>query len=106
MKETIKKTLLSGIGMFALAKERAETVIKEWVEKGELSEKEGRELLDEVLKRSEEARKKLESKIENEIRKIMDKMNLATKEEIQQLEQRINELEAKLPRDPDATPKQ
>ena len=64
-------------------------------EKGEMSEKEGKELIDELLKKSEQARKDLETRVENTVRKVLEKMAVATKEDIDSLSERIKNLEQK-----------
>jgi len=82
MFELIKKTMLTGIGLAAITKDKVEELAKELTEKGEISEKEGKELVDELLKKSEQARKDLETKIEDMVSKVLKKMDLATKKDI------------------------
>jgi len=60
-----------------------------------MSEKEGKELIDELLKKSEQARKDLETKVEDTVRKVLEKMAVATKEDIDSLSERIKNLEQK-----------
>ncbi|MBW1971570.1 MAG: polyhydroxyalkanoate synthesis regulator [Deltaproteobacteria bacterium] len=91
----IKKTLLTGIGLTILTKEKVEEVGKELAKKGKLSEKEGKKLVDDLLKRSEQANKELEEKIENSVRKVVEKLNLASKDDIAKLSQKIEQLEKK-----------
>jgi polyhydroxyalkanoate synthesis regulator phasin len=62
MFDIIKKTMLTGVGLAAMTKDKVEELAKELAEKGKLSEKEGRDLVDELLKKSEQARKDLETK--------------------------------------------
>ena len=68
MFELIKKTMLAGVGLAAVTKDKVEELARELTEKGEMSEKEGRELIDELLKKSEQARKDLETKVEDTVR--------------------------------------
>ncbi|RLA90510.1 MAG: polyhydroxyalkanoate synthesis regulator [Deltaproteobacteria bacterium] len=91
----IKKTLLTGIGLTILTKEKVEEVGKELAKKGKLSEKEGKKLVDDLLKRSEQANKELEEKIEDSVRKVVEKLNLASKDDIAKLSQKIEQLEKK-----------
>jgi len=60
MLELIKKTVLSGVG---LTRDKIEELAKDLTEKGEMSEKEGKELVEELVKKSERAGKDLESKV-------------------------------------------
>ncbi len=93
MKDFVRKTLLSGIGVMTLAKEKIEAAVGELVEKGEMSEREGRDLLEELKHRSEETRKHLEEKIDTQVRKVIDKMGLAKKDDLDRLAARIEQLE-------------
>ena len=97
MFDLIKKTMLIGIGLAAMTKEKAEELAKELIEKGELSEKEGKELVDEMLKKSEQAGKDLETKIEGVVQKALGKMDLASKKDVSQLAAKIERLEKKEP---------
>ena len=93
MFDLIKKTLLTGVGLAVLTKDKVEDLARELVRKGELSEKEGKELIDDLLKRSEQARKDLETTIDRLVREAVERLNLATKEDVAQLVARISRLE-------------
>ena len=95
MFELIKKTMLAGVGLAAVTKDKVEELARELTEKGEMSEKEGKELIDELLKKSEQARKDLETKVEDTVRKVLEKMAVATKGDIDSLLERIKNLEQK-----------
>lgn len=97
MLDLIKKSLLTGIGLAALSKDKIETLAKALTEKGELSEKEGRDLMDDLMKKSEQARKEFKTKVEDIVKNVLGKMNLATKDDItslnKKLDKKINDLE-------------
>ena len=95
MFELIKKTMLAGVGLAAVTKDKVEELARELTEKGEMSEKEGKEIIDELLKKSEQDRKDLETKVEDTVRKVLEKMAVATKEDIDSLSERIKNLEQK-----------
>ena len=95
MFELIKKAMLAGVGLAAVTKDKVEELARELTEKGEMSEKEGKELIDELLKKSEQARKDLETKVEDTVLKVLGKMAVATKEDIDSLSERIKNLEEK-----------
>ncbi|MBW2003699.1 MAG: polyhydroxyalkanoate synthesis regulator [Deltaproteobacteria bacterium] len=95
MLDLIKKTILTGVGLAAMTKDKVEELAKELTEKGEMTEKEGRELVDELMKKSEQAKKDLETKVENIVEKVLGKMNLASKEDISKIEKRLKRLEKK-----------
>lgn len=92
MNDLLRKVVLTGIGLAALTKEKIEEVVKDVVEKGKLSEKEGKEFVDELLKKSEGAREKVEGQIEKALQATLKKMNLVTRDEFSKLEKQIKQL--------------
>jgi len=96
MLDLIKKTMLTGVGLAAMTKNKVAKLARELAKNGKLSEKEGKKLVDDLLKKSEEARKDLEARIERTAKNTMMKMNLATREDILNLTERIKKLEQAL----------
>lgn len=96
MIELVKKALLTGVGVAALSKEKAEELVKDIVEKGKMTEQEGQKLVDQLLTSSEEARKELQKQIETKVQAALEKMDLAKKSELDALKLEIEELRKKL----------
>ena len=96
MLELIRKGLLTGLGLAAITKDKIEEFVNEAVQRGEVSEKEGRELIDRLLKKSEEARHDLEHKVGDLVRATLEKMNIPAREELERLERRVTELERQM----------
>ncbi|MBW2040214.1 MAG: hypothetical protein JRI46_11620 [Deltaproteobacteria bacterium] len=92
MFDLIKKTMLTGLGLAFLTKDKVEELAKEFVKKGKLSEKEGKEFIDELSKKSEDAKKEVEGKIEKVARDTMKKMNLVTRDDFLKLEKQLKQL--------------
>lgn len=95
MLEYLKKIGLLGIGIAALTREKAEEIVDELVKKGELSSDEGKELVKDLLKKSEDQRKDLAKRIDSEVKKAL-KGIVVPGSDIQKLEKRIEKLEAGL----------
>jgi polyhydroxyalkanoate synthesis regulator phasin len=91
-----RKFLLLGIGALSLTEERLEQIISGMVKKGEISRQEGRDLVQEMLKKISQEKDNLSEKIKKEFDSLMDKVDVPKQSEITELEQRIAELEAKL----------
>ncbi len=91
MLELIKKTLLTGIGLAVVTKDKAESLVKKLVETGELTENEGKDFISSILEKSEDAKKELEEKIEAIVNKVLGTINVATKADIERLEKKIDE---------------
>ena len=92
MFDLLKKTMLTGVGLAGLTKDKIEKLARELAKKGKLSEEEGKKLVDDLSKKSEKARKDLEAQIEKVVKNTMKKMNLATREDILKLTERIKKL--------------
>ncbi len=92
MIELVKKTLLTGVGVAALTKEKIEEVARDFVEKGKMTEQEGRDLVNDLVTRSEESRAELQKVIGEKVESILEKMDLAKKSEVDILKIEIEEL--------------
>ncbi|MBN1276002.1 MAG: phasin family protein [Deltaproteobacteria bacterium] len=95
MIDFIKKGLMTGVGLAVMTKDKIEELVKEIIEKGEISEQEGKELIDKLQRKAEQARRDLEQKIEGIVEKTLEKMNVPTRKDITEMEERIKELEKK-----------
>ena len=92
MFDIIKKTMLSGLEVASLTKEKVGKLSKELVEKGKLTKNEGKKLFSELLKKSADAKKGLNKQIEVTIKNTLKKMNIATKDDIMNLEKKLKAL--------------
>lgn len=100
MIDLIKKALYTGVGLAVLTKEKAEELVHELSQQAKLSEQEGKELFDSLLKQSENARNDLQSKIDETVLAVVKRLNLATKDEVTSLKAKIDELSAKVGQGP------
>lgn len=96
MIDSIKKALLTGVGLAAMSKDRIEEWAKKFAEEAKLAEVEGKKFVEDVLKQSEEARKNAEEQVTKFTKTALDKMGLHTKTEYEDLKKRVEELERKL----------
>jgi polyhydroxyalkanoate synthesis regulator phasin len=95
MVELIKKALYTGIGLAVLTKEKAEELVKELTQQAKLSEQEGKELFDGLLKHSEQARTDLQTRLDETVLVVVKRLNLATKDEVANLKAEVMNLKAK-----------
>jgi len=94
MIDIIKKSLFTGLGLACLTKEKLEELSRDIITKGNLSEKEGKEFLAELMVKSNDARNRLESQVRDTLHETLGKMDLATKDDVEALERKISELAA------------
>jgi polyhydroxyalkanoate synthesis regulator phasin len=102
MVDLIKKAIYTGLGLAVLTKEKAEELVKELSQQAKLSEQEGKELLDGLLKQSEHARHDFQNKVDETVVAVVKRLNLATKDEVAALKAKVEELSAKIGRWPEA----
>ncbi|MCZ6793483.1 MAG: hypothetical protein O7J95_07710 [Planctomycetota bacterium] len=93
MLESMKKTLLAGLGVVAFTKEKLEKLVEELVEKGELSRDQGKKLLKTLLEKGDVEGKNLMQKITQEVERWMSRGPLATRGELRSLQERVSRLE-------------
>jgi len=85
MTSLLEKGLLAGIGLLSMTREKAEKVIDDLSREGELQKGEMKQWVDQLSDRGEEERQALRNLIRDELKKVLDDMGLATKEDIQKL---------------------
>ncbi len=93
MFDFIKKAIFIGAGLASLTAEKIEEAVKEIVNKGDLTEKQGKELLRELKEKSAKARKELGERIDKMIKDTLQKLNIPTRKEVEELKARIEQLE-------------
>jgi polyhydroxyalkanoate synthesis regulator phasin len=93
MMDFVKKGLAFGLGLAVTSKEQVEKLVNEWVKKGELSKEESKEMINQLIQRGEEEKNELKRIIREQLKQMMDQLDVATKEDINRLEQRILNLE-------------
>lgn len=85
-----------GLGAMSLTREKAEKFYEEMLEKGEMSKDEAKQFIEDAIKRGEEERKEIRSMVRDEITDMRKDFSFARKSELEALEARVKELEAKL----------
>ena len=90
MKSLLEKGFLAGIGLLSMTREKAQKVIDELTHEGELQKNEVKEWVDQLSERGEEERQALRKVLRDEMKKVLDEMGLATKEDIQKLVEKLD----------------
>jgi len=85
MKTLLEKGFLAGIGLLSMTRDKAEKIIDELSHEGELQKSEVKQWVDQLSDRGEEERQALRKLIRDELKKVLDEMGLATKDDIQKL---------------------
>ncbi len=96
MFELIKKSIFAGIGAFAATEEKVQELVSDFVEKGKITEQEGKTLINDLQNAVKENREKVSSMIDERITCIMGQLHLATKEDIATINERLARIEQQL----------
>ncbi len=96
MFDLIKKTMLMGVGLAVMSKEKAEAMAKDIAENAKLSSEKGQEFVDEVVGKSEKMRQELEETVQRIVNESLKRTDLPTRDDLAQLRARIDELEHNL----------
>ncbi|WP_310599376.1 phasin-related domain-containing protein [Desulfobulbus sp.] len=93
MMEFVKNAFYAGIGAAFLTKEKIEELKGELIEKGKMSQEEGKQFVDDLLRKSEKAKDQLDLWLNKRVEDRIKQLNLATKDEIAELQRKIEELQ-------------
>ena len=94
--DILRTPVLASVGAFSVAEEGVENFVKDIIERGEASEKEGRKVIRDFQKRTRKNRKDLEKGIDERIEKTLKAFRLPTKRDVETLERKIDQLEKKV----------
>ena len=91
-----EKFLLAGLGGAVMARERAGKLVSELAEKGEIKKGDAAKLVDDLLKKGEKARDDLRKIVKKEVNAALKNINIATKDDIDELKKKIRTIEKKI----------
>ena len=90
MPDFFEKAYLAGLGAWSVTKEKAKEIVDDLVEKGKITADEAPKILKEVVAKAEESKKALEERIEKGVENTVNKLNLATKSDVQRVEEKLD----------------
>lgn len=92
MFETLDKIMLAGLGAISMTRERADQIFDEYVSRGK-AEKESRTgFVKAMMDAADKNRAELEKLIAGQVKETMENLNLPTREDIQRIEKKIDDL--------------
>ena len=95
--EMVKNMVYAGVGLASITSEKVKETIEELVEKGRISDTEGKRIVQDFFSSTEKRREDFESKFKMATEKVTEKLDFLTKEkEIQALNDKIQSLEIEL----------
>ncbi|NCF75047.1 MAG: hypothetical protein GWO87_00990 [Xanthomonadaceae bacterium] len=92
MSNLIKKTILAGLGVLSLSREKAEKITKDLIKRGELAKTEEAKFVKDLMEQAGKNKVEVEKKIEKVVEKTLTKLNIPTRREINALKEKVDRL--------------
>ena len=92
----IEKSLLLGLGVLTLTRDKVVQFVNKMVEEGEVAAEEAPTIVDRLVARGEEDREALRKLMREELEKMRLNVPLASRRDIEELKQKIDELTARI----------
>lgn len=96
MIELLKKTLLAGVGVTLLTKDRVEELAREIARSANMSADKGQAFVDEAIARAKQGQTDLEERMQRIVRDTLQRMNCASRDDVAALTARVEQLERRL----------
>ena len=93
MSDLIHKLIYTGIGLAALTEQKAQQIVAELEQKGEVSAADGKKLAQELVEKARNQRDELKKTISEEVDKIAGKLNWVSRADFDELKNRLDKLE-------------
>jgi polyhydroxyalkanoate synthesis regulator phasin len=98
-RDLLAKTVELGLGAATLTTDATRKLVDDLVKRGAVSREDGKKLLAEMLEKGKDQKQKLEHYIAGIVEKLVTKADLARRSALEELAQRVAELEKRLPRE-------
>ena len=99
MIELVKKTMLAGVGLAVVTKDKVLESLNEYVEKGKLTQEEAAAMSDKIVDEGRNETKKAKVEASKLFNEMLHRANVVTKDQYDELSARVTALEGKLHRE-------
>ena len=94
--DIIRKTVLLGLGLISLTKEKAEGVVDDLVRRGEVASEDRYRAVDSLLKEAEKQEEELNRRMTGSVHKVMADLGIPTKKDMDEILRTLKSIEQKL----------
>jgi len=95
MIDTIKKTLLAGVGAAVVTKEKVETALGDFVKQGKVTSTEARAMAEKIAAEGKKEFETLSAELNDKIKDVLSGLTRSTQDRLAALEARVEALEHK-----------
>jgi polyhydroxyalkanoate synthesis regulator phasin len=92
LREMIRDTFTLMLGAASWATEEGERLVRQWMDRGEVSREEGKKMLEQLKEQARKSRDELSRAVAEGIRNASASVPVATREQVAALERRVEEL--------------
>jgi polyhydroxyalkanoate synthesis regulator phasin len=96
MMEMLRRMFLATIGAAVIAQEEVEALVNRLVERGEIAEKDGKKLINEMMDKRKSKSETVGDEISKNIEGVLNRMNIPSKADVDALSQKIAGLSKKI----------
>jgi poly(hydroxyalkanoate) granule-associated protein len=96
MMEMVRRLFLATIGAAVIAQEEIEMLVNRLVERGEIAEKDGKKLINEMMAKRKSQTKDVGDEISKNIEDVLNRMSIPSKSDVDALSQKITGLSKKI----------
>jgi len=82
--------------MWALTEEKLQDITDELIENGEMQKEEGKKFVRDLMDEQKKQKQEMENKISSKVQETIDRADLASKSEVDELKEMIRSLESKI----------
>src|SRR3954470_6411897 len=87
--ETLKRYLDAGIAFMAMTQERAQAIVKDLIDAGEVQTEQAQSLVLDLVERSRKNTEKLRAQVRSEVRDQVKRLGLVSEKDLARFEQRL-----------------
>ncbi len=102
MKELLKNIAYTGIGAAFLTKDKIEELKDDLVEQGKISQDEGKQFVDELVKKTDSMKDSLDLKISKIVEEKIKQLDIVTNDDFADLRRQVEELQIALNKNSEA----
>ncbi len=94
MFDFFKKNLFTAVGLAMMTRDKVEEAGKKIAHEAKLSEIEGKQFLEELLKKTDDTRMAIEKIVNDNVEIVLKKLEIPTRTEFNSIEKRLSKLES------------
>ncbi len=98
--EAVRRVLMASVGAVVLAQEEIEEFVNKLIDRGEIAERDGRKLINDVVEnrknKAQETKQTTQEEFDKRLEGILERLNIPTRSDIEMLNEKVTELTTKV----------